>query len=55
MIVANEYLGNLETYIMFRIRAHVDKIKHELIAKNRAPISLAMGAPVDMVPQFVVD
>ena len=51
----NAYLGTLETYIMFQIKAKMLAKKDELTKKGRAPISLSMGAPVDMVPQFVID
>ena len=51
----NNYVQSLETYIMFRIKETVARITPELKAKNRAPISLAMGAPTQNPPQFVVD
>lgn len=51
----NDYIQSLETYIMFRIKETVAKITPELTAKGRAPISLAMGAPVKNPPQFVID
>ena len=51
----NDYVQTLETYIMFRIKETVAKITPELTAKNRAPISLAMGAPTQNPPQFVID
>ena len=51
----NDYVQNLETYIMFRIKETVARITPELTAKNRAPISLAMGAPTQAPPQFVID
>lgn len=51
----NDYVQSLETYIMFRIKETVAKITPELTAKGRAPISLAMGAPVKNPPQFVID
>ena len=51
----NDYIQSLETYIMFRIKETVAKITPELKAKNRAPISLAMGAPTQNPPQFAVD
>ncbi len=54
MIVENNFVSQLDTYIMFKIRSRAEEIKNDLIAKNRAPISLAMGAPVDMVPDFVI-
>lgn len=51
----NDYVQTLETYIMFHIKETVAKITPELTAKNRAPISLAMGAPTQNPPQFVID
>lgn len=51
----NDNVQSLETYIMFKIKETVAKITPELIAKNRAPISLAMGAPTQNPPKFVVD
>lgn len=51
----NDYVQSLETYIMFQIGEDVARIKPELEAKGRAPISLSMGAPVKNPPQFVID
>lgn len=51
----NDYVQSLETYIMFQIGETVAKLKPELEAKGRAPISLSMGAPVKNPPQFVID
>lgn len=51
----NQYVQTLETYVMFQIGARTLELTPELTAKGRKPISLSMGAPVDMVPQFVVD
>ena len=51
----NDYVQSLETYIMFRIKETVAKITPDLIKKNRAPISLAMGAPTQNPPKFVID
>jgi len=51
----NQYVQSLETYIMFQIAEEVAKLKPELEAKNRPPISLSMGAPVKNPPQFVID
>lgn len=51
----NNYVQSLETYIMFQIGEEVAKLKPELEAKGRAPISLSMGAPVAPPPQFVID
>ena len=51
----NNCVQSLETYIMFKIKETAAKITPELIAKNRAPISLAMGAPTQAPPQFAID
>lgn len=51
----NSYMGLLETYIMFQIKAKMLEMKDELTAKGRKPIALSMGAPVDMVPEFVIE
>ena len=50
----NDYVQNMETYIMFRIKDTVSKLTPELTAKNRTPISLSMGAPTQAPPQGVV-
>lgn len=50
----NEYVQSLETYIMFQIKQETLRLKPELEAKNRAPIALDMGAPVQAPPKFVV-
>lgn len=51
----NEYVKSIETYIMFRIKHEAARLAPELEAKGRAPIALAMGAPVAPPPQFVYD
>ena len=40
---------------MFKIKETVARITPDLIAKNRAPISLAMGAPTQAPPKFVIE
>ncbi len=51
----NNNVQSLDTYIMFKIKETVARITPELNAKNRAPISLAMGAPTQAPPKFVVE
>lgn len=51
----NEYVKTIETYIMFQIKQEAARLKPELEAKGRAPIALAMGAPVEPPPKFVYD
>lgn len=51
----NNQIKNMSNYIMFRIKARQIELTPELKAKNRAPIALSMGAPVEAVPKFVID
>lgn len=51
----NEHVMTLDTYIMFKIKEATNKLTPELIAKNRAPISLSMGAPTAAPPEFVTN
>jgi len=51
----NNCVQNLETYIMFQIKQRTLELTDELTKKGRKPISLSMGAPVDMVPEFAVE
>ena len=51
----NDYVKSLETYIMFRIKQKAAELAPELEKKGRAPIALAMGAPVDAPPEFVTE
>ena len=51
----NEYVKSIETYIMFQIKQETARLTQELKAKNRAPIALAMGAPVAPPPEFVYE
>ena len=50
----NDYVQNMETYIMFRIKEAVARLTPELTSKNRAPISLSMGAPTQAPPAGVI-
>ena len=51
----NDYVQSLETYIMFQIKQKQMELTEELIKKDRKPIALSMGAPVDMVPNFAIE
>lgn len=51
----NEHVMTLDTYIMFRIKEKQTKLTPELTARNRAPISLSMGAPTAAPPEFVIN
>ena len=50
----NNEIRNMKNYIMFEIKARQNELTPMLKAKNRAPIALSMGAPVDKIPDFVV-
>ncbi|MBO8430801.1 aminotransferase class I/II-fold pyridoxal phosphate-dependent enzyme [Spirochaetes bacterium] len=51
----NKDVMSLDTYIMFRLKEKTEQLKPELIAKNRAPISLSMGAPTANPPKQLID
>ena len=51
----NNDVMSLDTYIMFKLKEQTNKLKPELEAKNRAPISLSMGAPTANPPQCMID
>ncbi|MBQ8476489.1 aminotransferase class I/II-fold pyridoxal phosphate-dependent enzyme [bacterium] len=51
--IFNDQLKSMKNYIMFEIKARQIELTPELKAKNRAPIALSMGAPVEAVPDFV--
>ena len=51
----NKDVMSLDTYIMFRLKELTAKLKPELVAKNRAPISLSMGAPTANPPKYIID
>ena len=51
----NKDVMSLETYIMFRLREKTAQLTPELIAKNRKPISLSMGAPTANPPKYIID
>lgn len=51
----NNCVQSLETYIMFQIKQEAQRLRPELEAKNRAPIFLSMGAPVQAPPKYVTD
>ena len=50
----NNEIQNMKNYIMFEIKARQNELTPMLKAKNRAPIALSMGAPVDRVPEFAI-
>ena len=51
----NKDVMSLDTYIMFKLKEETARLKPELIAKNRAPISLSMGAPTANPPKVLID
>lgn len=51
----SDYVKTLETYIMFRIKQDTIRLTPELTAKDRTPINLSIGAPVDSPPEFVIN
>ena len=51
----NKDVMSLETYIMFKLKEQTAKLTPELKAKNRAPISLSMGAPTANPPKAILD
>ena len=51
----NEDVMALDTYIMVRLKERTAQLKDKLIQKNRAPISLSMGAPTSAPPSALID
>lgn len=51
----NEYAMSLDTYIMVRLKEKTAKLAESLTKKNRAPISLSMGAPTANPPAVLID
>ena len=51
----NKEVMSLDTYIMFKLKEITTKLTPELKAKNRAPISLSMGAPTANPPKALID
>lgn len=51
----NKEVMSLDTYIMFKLKEETAKLKDELTARNRAPISLSMGAPTANPPKVMID
>lgn len=53
--IFNNKVKNMGNYIMFEIKAKQIELTPMLKAKNRAPIPLSMGAPVEKVPEYVIE
>ncbi len=51
----NDYVQDLQTYIMFRIKQMASDLKPQLDKINRTPIFLSMGAPTQNPPEFVIN
>jgi LL-diaminopimelate aminotransferase len=51
----SEHVKTLQTYIMFRIKQKMVDLTPSLEAKERAPLNLSMGAPMQPPPQVVID
>ncbi len=51
----NDYVKSISTYIMFQIKAKANALRAELEKKNRSPIFLSMGAPIENPPQKMFD
>lgn len=51
----NKEVMSLDTYIMFKLKEETARLKDELTARNRAPISLSMGAPTANPPKVLID
>ncbi len=51
----NNYVQNLDTYIMFKIKQQMIELTPELTAKGRTPVNLSMGAPATPPPDFVYE
>lgn len=51
----NEDVMALDTYIMVKLKEKTAKLADSLAKKNRAPISLSMGAPTANPPAVLID
>lgn len=51
----NEDVMQIDTYIMVKLKEKTAALKDKLVAKNRAPISLSMGAPTCPPPTVLID
>ena len=53
--IFNNEIKNMKNYIMFEIKAKQIELTPMLKAKNRAPIALSMGAPIERIPEFAIN
>ena len=50
----NNEITGMKNYIMFEIKARQVELTPMLKAKDRAPIALSMGAPIDRIPEYAI-
>lgn len=51
----NEDVMSIDTYIMVKLKEKTAQLSEKLIKKNRAPISLSMGAPTANPPMMLIE
>lgn len=51
----NEDIMSIDTYIMVKLKEKTAQLSDKLVQKNRAPISLSMGAPTANPPEVLID
>lgn len=51
----NEDIMAIDTYIMVKLKEKTAQLKDKLTQRNRAPISLSMGAPTSAPPSALID
>lgn len=51
----NEDVMSIDTYIMVKLKEKTAQLSDKLIKKNRAPISLSMGAPTANPPMMLIE
>ena len=51
----NEDAMSLDTYIMVKLKEKTAQLREKLEKRNRAPISLSMGAPTANPPEALIE
>ena len=51
----NEDVMNIDTYIMVKLKEKTAQLSQKLTQKNRAPITLSMGAPTSNPPEILIE
>lgn len=51
----NKDVMSMDTYIMVRLKEKTAQLKDKLTSKNRAPITLSMGAPTCNPPEILIE